>query len=198
MLTFTVNKLMVIDETPGLPPLIERCVTGDRAAQREFVETYKGFIFRVALKVVRNHHLAEDLSQEVFIKVLRSLDTFKGETPIETWLYRVTVNKCLDHMRRSPIDKKSSTDDVALAGLTASGHSPEHSVIEAETQVAVAKAVAELPVKFRLVYLQHHWEQLSYEEIAILEKTSVSAIKMRISRGRVLLVEKLKDLWERR
>lgn len=176
--------------------LIERCRNGDTAAQREFIDRYQTFVFRVALRLLGNYHQAEDCSQEVFIKALERIATFKGETAVETWLYRVTANHCLDHLRRETRARKAhenggtwSQDAIA---------SPETELITAETREAIVRAVASLPAKYRTVYLMHHWEELPYEEIARIEGTSVSAIKMRIARGRELLLVRLAAWYEPR
>lgn len=176
--------------------LVARCVKGERAAQRAFIERYKGFIFRIALKVTRNHHAAEDLSQEAFLKILDKLESFKGETPVETWLYRVTMNHCLDHLRRVNARRTVELDEGA-DGPVDEGASPEATLLDRELAGAVGRALAELPPKFRLAYTLHHWEDLSYEDIARMEKTSVSAIKMRIARGREQLVQKLRGWFEK-
>lgn len=176
--------------------LVARCVKGERAAQRVFIERHKGFIFRIALKVTRNHHAAEDLSQEAFLKILDKLESFKGETPVETWLYRVTMNHCLDHLRR--VNARRTVDlDALTEGPVDQGVSPEGALLDTELAGAVGRALAELPPKFRLAYTLHHWEDLSYEDIARIEKTTVSAIKMRIARGREQLVKKLRGWFEK-
>ena len=178
--------------------LIERCIAGDARAQRTFIERHKGFVYRVALKVTAERHTAEDLAQEAFIKILDRLDSFRGDKPVETWLYRVTVNHCLDYLRRNPAKRRHLPLESAPEAPTDDEASAESALLASELQSAVAAALATLPEKYRIVYLLHHWEDQTYEEIAQAEHTSVSAIKMRFARGRIMLVEKLKYWVERR
>jgi RNA polymerase sigma-70 factor (ECF subfamily) len=177
--------------------LLARCIAGDARAQRAFIEKHQRFVFRTALKVVGDRHTAEDMAQETFLKLLDKLGSFRGDTPIETWLYRVTVNHCLDHLRRFPAKRRPAPLD-AVAESPFEGEDPEDSALSGERQRAVAAALAELPEKYRIVYLLHHFEDQSYEEIARGERTSVSAIKMRMARGRQMLVAKLTSWAEKR
>ena len=80
--------------------LIEKLRQGDEAAFREIVETWKNLVYNTALGILQNAEDAEDVTQEVFVQVFESIKTFKAESKLSTWLYRITVSKALDHLRR--------------------------------------------------------------------------------------------------
>ena len=86
--------------------LIEKLRQGDEAAFREIVETWKNLVYNTALGILQNAEDAEDVTQEVFVQVFESIKTFKAESKLSTWLYRITVSKALDHLRRKKRKKR--------------------------------------------------------------------------------------------
>ena len=86
--------------------LIERLKKGDEAAFKEIVESSQGLVYNTALGIVQNPEDAEDVTQEVFIQLYESIKTFKGESKLSTWLYRITVSKAMDHLRKKKRKKR--------------------------------------------------------------------------------------------
>ena len=137
---------MPVDSPESIETLIQRCLSGDQAAWERIVQLHRRKVFNVAYKFVGRHEEAEDLTQDIFLKVFKSLDTFDRRANFQTWLISVSRNLCIDHYRsvrkeRESIDRGVDTDTLAPA-------SPEAGPIEALEQrdrVAAAAAGARRP-----------------------------------------------------
>ena len=140
--------------------------------------------------MVGNATDAEDLLQEVLLKVWRHLSTFRSESSFRTWMTRVATNEALQSCRRlhaSPICR-ALYDLDAFASFS---ESPLHSLTRAETAQVVRKAVVDLPVKYRQVLILREFEQLSAREIAQSLQSSIPMVKTRLFRGRLILLAAL-------
>src|SRR5688572_24069896 len=107
----TLCVFFVISPPPTMPVLnewnlIERLKTGDEAAFKEMVETSQGLVYNTALGIVQSPEDAEDVAQEVFVQAYESIRSFKGESKLSTWLYRITVSKAMDHLRKKKRKKR--------------------------------------------------------------------------------------------
>src|SRR5919201_3256309 len=103
--------------------LISRAASGDPAAFQALVERHRSMVYRVAYQFAGNHHDAEDIAQEVFIKVYRSLDKFRQDAQLSSWLYRIVMNACIDHRRRHvPAGSSPFTEEAETRML----NTPEH------------------------------------------------------------------------
>ena len=122
-------------EPDAIDTLIQRCLAGDQAAWEEIVRTYRRRVFNIAYKFTGRHDLAEDLTQDVFVKIFKSLDTFDRRANFQTWLVSVSRNLCIDHYRsvrkeREAIDRDVDPGDLAPVSPTTSplcrarGHRP--------------------------------------------------------------------------
>src|SRR5215203_6720027 len=108
--------------------LISRAAAGDHSAFQALVERHRSMVYRVAYQFAGNHHDAEDIAQEVFIKVFRSLDRFRQDAQLTSWMYRIVMNACIDHKRRqSPAGWAPFTEDAELkmANTPEEGPGPE-------------------------------------------------------------------------
>jgi len=180
----------------ALEALIQRCLQGDQAAWEAIVRQHWRKVFNVAYKFVAKHEEAEDLTQEIFIKVFKSLDTFDRRANFQTWLISVSRNLCIDHYRsvrkeRETIDRAVDTTDIAPA-------SPEPGPIAALEQrdrvVLLRQALAALPETLRTAVLLRDIQELSYQEIADKLKLPEGTVKSRINRGRTELARQIRKL----
>ena len=176
--------------------LIKQCASGDDAAFGELVELYKTKIINTAFGLLQNREDAYDIAQEVFIKLYRKIGDFAGDASLDTWIYRITVNTCLDEMRRRnrriktmPLTVEKDEDVLELPLADTSGM-PEEVVLRSEQSNEILKAVAALPQKYKTVLVLREFEDMDYERIAVTLNISVGTVKSRLSRAR----EKLRNL----
>ncbi len=172
--------------------LIERCRRGDLGAFEELYRLHAGRLYSVALRLVGNAADAEDLLQEIFLAAHRKLDTFRGESALGTWLYRLATNLCLDHLRSRSGRSRQVTDALDdEAGLmdTSSATLAEQTV----TRMDLERALARLPEGCRAAFVLHDIEGLEHREVAevlgVAEGTSKSQVHKARLKLRVLLAE---------
>src|SRR6476659_2312625 len=149
--------------------LISRAAGGDPAAFQALVEEHRSMVYRVAFQFAGNHHDAEDIAQDVFIKVYRSLDRFRYDAQLTSWLYRIVMNACIDHRRRSaPAGWAPFTEDaeVRMLNTPEDGPDPEARAYGGQIGEAVEAEIAKLPPGQRLVFTMRHHEGLKLTEIA--------------------------------
>ena len=175
--------------------LIERVRQGDDGAFRALFDRHHHRAYAVAVGVVKNKQDALDIVQDAFIKVHRNLDRFQGSSSFYTWLYRIVMNLCIDHIRRSKRGRSLDFDDAVgrdskeVAGDGALlpqilGANPRKSVLRAELREAIEKALAELPEYHRAVILLREMEGLSYEEISEILEVPKGTIMSRLFHAR--------------
>ena len=174
--------------------LIERCLAGDQQAWETIVKLYWRKVFNVAYKFVGRHDEAEDLTQDIFLKVFRSLATFDRRANFQTWLISVSRNLCIDHYRsvrkeRETIDRGVNADDLSPVSVEASPHVVLERVDLAQ-QLRVA--LAELPETLRAAVVMRDIQELSYQEIADRLALPEGTVKSRINRGRRELARQLR------
>jgi RNA polymerase sigma-70 factor (ECF subfamily) len=176
--------------------LIQRCLQGDQHAWDLIVRQYWRKVFNVAYKFVGKHDEAEDLTQDIFLKIFKSLDTFDRRANFQTWLISVSRNLCIDHYRsvrkeRETIDRGVDASDLAPAA-------PEPGPIAALEQrdrvVLLRQAMAALPETLRTAVLLRDIQELSYQEIADKLRLPEGTVKSRINRGRTELAKQIRKL----
>jgi RNA polymerase sigma-70 factor (ECF subfamily) len=150
--------------------LIARAAGGDTAAFQALVERHRAMVYRVAYQFAGNHHDAEDIAQEVFIKVYRSLDRFRQDAQLTSWLYRIVMNACIDHRRRStsPAAAAPSGDEAEqrLLNTPEEAPGPEQRAYAGELGEVLETEIARLPPGQRLVFVMRHHQGLKLGEIA--------------------------------
>jgi RNA polymerase sigma-70 factor (ECF subfamily) len=152
-------------------------------------------IYKVALRMLGQDADAEDITQEVFLQIVRKLDTFRSESAISTWLHRVTVNAALAHRRKCarrserqlPEEMESRLDHHRLMSLWSTASQPAQHVLDVETHALIEKALAAMTPVCRDVYVLAQVDELSYPEIAAQLHLSVQAVKSRLHRARCFL-----------
>jgi RNA polymerase sigma-70 factor (ECF subfamily) len=146
--------------------LIPLAADGDRAAFQLLVERHRRMVYRVAYQFAGNHHDADDIAQEVFIKVYRSLDRFRRDAQFTSWLYRIAMNACIDHRRRHGGRPEEGGPRLALASACAAEPGPEERAYAGELGRALRAAIDRLPPRQRLIFVMRHFEDLKLLDIA--------------------------------
>ena len=147
---------------------------------------HSGRVYRLAYRLTGNQHDAEDLTQEVFVRVFRSLDRYTPGT-FEGWLHRITTNLFLDGARRKQRIRFDPLSDERAARLTSSAPAPELALADQTFDDDIETALATLPPDFRAAVVLCDVEGLSYEEIAEIMDAKLGTVRSRIHRGRTML-----------
>lgn len=170
--TLTTSIPMGSVHQDGDASLVERYLSGDMSAFDELMIRYERQIYRVCYRFVDNREDAMDLTQEVFIKAFEHLTSFRQESSLKTWLYRIAINHCINHV------KKHSQEFVEVSEYTGTFHpSVQKQLEESEQRAHFRRMVKHLPPKQKAILELRINEQLSYEEIARISGRSVSTIK---------------------
>ena len=188
--------------TPGpqeIDPLIERCLKGDQSAWDAIVRLYWRKVFNIAYKFVGRHDEAEDLTQDVFLKLFKSLKTFDRRANFSTWLISVSRNLCIDHYRSMRREHDVVTHDVDASTLAnASTVESPHARLERRDRVSLLRAALDrLAPSLRTAVMLRDIQELSYQEIADRLGVPEGTVKSRINRGRTELARQIARLRER-
>jgi RNA polymerase sigma-70 factor (ECF subfamily) len=186
---------------PDTPPtateiLIERCLNGDQAAWEEIVRLHWRKVFNIAYKFVGRHDLAEDLTQDVFLKLFKSLDTFDRRANFQTWLISVSRNLCIDHYRSVRKERETVNRDIDPAELApVSSDKSAYAMLETRDRVQMLReALDKLPPTLRTAVMLRDIQEFSYQEIATKLKLPEGTVKSRINRGRTELARQIQRL----
>ena len=175
--------------------VIEACQQGDRAAFQLLFETYKDRVFSIAVySSGGDRAIADDVTQQIFLKLFTAIRQFRGDAEFTTWLYRLVVNACLDEKRRR---RRLLPWGEEVALRNPSDKKPqEKQYARLEIAEAVRAAIEQLKPKFRLPILLKYVEGLSYEEIASVMGCSKGTVASRLNRGHGQLAKHLSHLRE--
>jgi RNA polymerase sigma-70 factor (ECF subfamily) len=149
--------------------LIARAAAGDPAAFQALVERHRSMVYRVAYQFAGNHYDAEDIAQEVFIKVYRSLDKFRQDAQLSSWMYRIVMNACIDHRRRqSPAGSAPFGEEAEhkLLNTPEETPDPENRAYAGELGQVLEAEINRLPQGQRIVFIMRHHQGLKLGEIA--------------------------------
>jgi len=193
---------MAFDSPPASPvpgdieALIQRCLRGDQQAWDQIVHQYWRKVFNVAYKFVAKHDEAEDLTQDIFLKIFKSLDTFDRRANFQTWLISISRNLCIDHYRsirkeRETIDRDVDASDLAPAARDAS---PVAALEQRDRVTLLRRALGGLPDTLRTAVLMRDIQELSYQEIAERLRLPEGTVKSRINRGRTELARQIRRI----
>lgn len=172
----------VVDDP--LAVLVERCRCGDMSAfERVVAETQSG-VYNLAYSLLGNHEEAEDATQEIYVRVWRSLPSFRGEARLTTWLYRIAVNSCLNRRRKLRGCMAEVEDDSVLERLESLEADPANATIENDRNRTLWAAVMRLPAKYQVVINLFYRQQLTYDEMAEVLAMPLGTIKAQLNRAR--------------
>jgi RNA polymerase sigma-70 factor (ECF subfamily) len=182
-----------------IDPLIERCLKGDQSAWDTIVRLYWRKVFNIAYKFVGRHDEAEDLAQDVFLKLFKSLKTFDRRANFSTWLISVSRNLCIDHYRSMRREHDVVTHDVDASTIAnASTVDDPLVMLERRDRVSLLRAALDrLPPALRTAVMLRDIQELSYQEIAGRLGVPEGTVKSRINRGRAELARQITRIRER-
>ena len=181
--------------------LIERLKKGDEAAFKEIVESSQGLVYNTALGIVQNPEDAEDVTQEVFVQLYESIKSFKGESKLSTWLYRITVSKAMDHLRKKKRKKRFAYVQSLFGAKDELVHDPPDfvhpgvSLDNKEKAKELFKAIDQLPAKQKIAFTLNRIEGLSYQEISEIMKLTVASVESLLHRARKNLRKNLETYY---
>jgi RNA polymerase sigma-70 factor (ECF subfamily) len=192
-------------DLPAIPPseapreieaVIQRCLQGDELAWESIVQQYRRKVFNVAYKFVGRHEEAEDLTQDIFIKIFKSLGTFDRRANFQTWLISVSRNLCIDHYRSVRQERQAIDHQIDPNELSPVAHEPGPvAAIEQQDRVLLLReALAALPESLRKAVLMRDIQELTYQEIADKLHLPEGTVKSRINRGRTELARQIRKL----
>ena len=180
--------------------LIADLCEGDETALAPLVEKYKRMVYRLAMQITKNHADADDVMQETFIKVYRSIRTFRKDAAFETWLYRIAVNEALNFVKRRERQRESTLETASEAEYEAItryraqiANDPHVHAEKAELRHHVTEAVNNLSLKHRTVVILHEFEGLTHAEIASILNCSEGTVRSRLHYARKKLRTLLKS-----
>jgi len=187
--------------------IVQELLGGRKDAFLELVDRYQNKIYRLAYKITGNATDAEDVLQEVFLKIYSKIHTFEGRSQLSSWIYRIAVNAAYQKIAR---DKKSrhisldevlpsvGTGDALSAQLTADWtERPDEVLLTEEARREMMDAIRELPPEYHVVFALKDLEGLSNQEIADILNLSLPAVKSRLHRARLFLRKRLSEYFER-
>ena len=188
------------DVDTGETSVIERCVAGDEAACADLVSTHQRMVYTLALHLLRDRDEALDLSQEVFLRVFRTLPQFRGQSALRTWIYRIVINQARNRQRWWTRRQRSA--QVSLdAHLEKFGEPestgeilPDRMLASKETASLIWAALEKLPFEQRTALVLREIDGLRYDEIAYSLDVAVGTVKSRLTRARYALRAELLGL----
>ena len=175
---------------PGESDLLARARGGDLVAFEEVVRLYQRRVYGVAYRIVRRHDVADDVSQEAFIRAHKALATFDTTRPFGPWICRIAANLAINHVR-SPRSREEELPEGHAETPSPAGGSPLESVLHQEAKVVLDAALERIPAEQRAVFVLRVVEELSYREIADALGISIGTVMSRLSRAREKLREAL-------
>ena len=179
--------------------LIEQCLAGDQAAWEQIVRQNWRKVFNVAYKFVGKHDEAEDLTQDIFLKIFKALASFDRRANFQTWIISISRNLCIDHYRSVRKERQTIARDVDSNDLQpiATERGPYAQAEHQDLRAQLRQALETLPVTLRTAVVLRDLQELSYQEIADRLGLPEGTVKSRINRGRIELAHQLKRLQDK-
>ena len=194
---------MSADSTAAQPAtpdsLIEQCLAGDQSAWEQIVRQNWRKVFNVAYKFVGKHDEAEDLTQDIFLKIFKALATFDRRANFQTWIISISRNLCIDHYRSVRKERQTMARDIEMSDLQpASRERGPYAVAEhQDLRAMLRQALEALPATLRTAVVLRDLQELSYQEIADKLGLPEGTVKSRINRGRIELAEQIRRLQDK-
>ena len=171
--------------------LVKKAQSGDLRSFEQLIEQHQAKVFNIALGIMGNRQDAEDAAQIAFIKIYRAIGDFKSQSKFSTWVYRITVNVCMDEVRKKKRHGSVSDEEIGDAFFADDSSSPEAQSLKSEQSEELKKAIASLKPEHRKMIVLRDINGFSYEEIAKITRLSAGTVKSRINRARAHLKDAL-------
>lgn len=175
--------------------LIEQILSGNKETFRLLVEKYQQQVIRIAMGYVHSKEDAEDIVQEVFIQVYRSLNSFQGKSEFSTWLYRITMNTSLNSLnKRHKLFSGLAENLKNIFNRSDDEKTAQQQMVESEMEQAIKKAIDQLSDKQRMAFVLSRYEDLSQRKVAEIMETTEGAVEQLLQRAKKNLQNKLNKL----
>lgn len=165
----------------------------------EILKAYDAKVYKLCWYLLKNRSDAQDCTQDIFIAIFQALPHFKQEASLNTWIYRISTNKCYEYLRRKKRKKRFGIhvqiDQFFSQTIASQQHNPEEIALAAEKSLFFWKAVDKLPLQQQIAYTLYNVEDMSYQDIAEALQTSLSAVESLLFRARRKLAEALAE-WD--
>lgn len=164
---------------------------------RTLLATYQDRVYNQAYRMLGNPEDAEETTQDIFMKIYKSMDDFRGESAVSTWIYRITANECISHLRKKQLNIKSFDEPFEPEGKTLAdvipddALDPEELLLSGEVTEKIRDEVRRLPANWAMAISLYHFDDLSYDEIAEIMNIPKATVATYISRGRKQLADQL-------
>lgn len=159
----------------------------------EMMNRYGQEVLQLVFSYVNNRSIAEDLTQDIFVKCYKGLHTYRGKSKLRTWLWRIAINHCKDFLKSWYNKNVVITEDEPLNNTTKK-EMVEQTVIQREADDQLISTIMLLPIKYREVIYLYYYEELPIKEIAVLTEVGDNTVKTRLRRAKELLKERLEEL----
>jgi len=169
---------------------LEQARRGDQAAFARLVGAYQGPVYNLCYRMLSNAPEAEDAAQETFMRMYTKLHTYQPERKLSSWLLSIASHYCIDRLRRRRGQWISLDEEPVAATLPSQNRGPEDLALRAESRDEVQRLVDMLPAAYRVPLILRYWYDLSYAEIAEVMGLTVQAVKSRLHRARLQVIEK--------
>ena len=172
--------------------LIKKTLEGDDHSFSLLVDKHKDFVFSMAVRILQNEQLAEEVAQDSFLNAYKALKSFEGKSKFSTWLYRITYNVALNALKKENRNREffSDQEPVEYMSYSISNQINDSTLDDVERNDMgdiVRECIAKLPSKFASILTMYHLNQMKYDEISELMRLPIGTVKSHIHRGRVML-----------
>lgn len=173
--------------------IVEKVLAGDGQSFEMLILKYQSKLFATALNILKNRELAEDITQEAYMKAFQKLDTLKNRDQFYPWLKRIAINLSFNHFERAKrvLDVENEDDDTSFFDRIPDGESPEELIVKDELKKYVRNFVDALPDKLRVVVVLREIEEMSYDEISEIMGIPLGTVRSRLFNARQLIKERL-------
>lgn len=175
---------------------IDKVINDDTQAFSVLVDRYKHMVFTLAMKILKNREEAEEVSQDVFVKVYQALHTFKGDSKFSTWVYKIAYYRSLDYLKKRGRSVNTNSVDISTVYDLAAVENTLDGLEANERKTAIKNAIAELPEDDAVIISLHYFEELSLKEISEVMGIAKNTAKVRLFRSRKRLAEILQNRLE--
>ncbi len=184
--------------------LVQSAIDGDQKAYAQLLNRYRNSVFHTMYKMVNNRDDADDLTMEAFGKAFRKLPTYAPNYAFSTWLFKIAINNCIDHIRKKRLQTLSMDDVIAPGSEREFSHNvrnyepdPEHMMIHDQKIAHVRRVVEKMNTKYRTMIELRFYEELSYEEIAQELNLPLGTVKAQLFRAKEILSQQLQSTTSR-
>jgi len=173
--------------------LIQQTLDGDVKSFEKIVVTYNAMVYTLAYRVLKNREEAEEIAQDVFIKIYQSLKNFNMKSKLSTWIYRITYNTSINKFKSQKRRIETTEIDRYAEFNNSSLPDAYHDISEKEKQKVINDSILKLPETDRIIITLYYYEELSVKEIAEITEMSTQNVKIKLFRSRQKLYKELKD-----